>query len=329
MKKKSLIIILIIVVLCICTVVAIFSFKDSNKENVGNGKTIGISNESSDKLQIKILNEYINIRKEPSVNSEILGIVKEGSLFDVIDYKVGERYFWVHIKTNNNIEGYVATFLDDKYYEFVNGDIDYIAPTLNIAVDKISVDSYSEITEEYIKSIITYSDDKDNNPSFSYETVDENPNYYMHFKVTDKAGNITEKKLRLAVKNERLASNGKWITYEKVRELRNKFISIAKKYGNADTYSTITNSYWRIDFGNITSMMVFTDMSWVYGCYYSINGDEIKATSCNDQAGEISYEAMKKRIASQEKSAKNAYLKIKENFEKTGYKIKDLFITFD
>jgi len=330
--KKKLVIIISIVLLIVCATIAGFSLKGAKKSNVTNaesGKTVGVSNKSSDKLQIKILNEYINIRKEPSVNAEILGIVKKGSLFDVIEYKKGERYLWVHIKTNNDIEGYVATFFDEAYYEFINGNIDYMEPTLNITVDKITVDSYSEVTDEYIKSITTYSDDKDTNPHFSYEVINDNINYYINFKVVDNFGNITEKKIKLVVKNERLASNGKWITYDKVRELRNKFISIAKKYGNADSYITITNNYWRIDFGTSSSMMVFTDMSWFYGCYYSMTDDEIKVTSCNDQAGEIAYEKMQKRISSQEKSAKNAYLKIKESFEKTGYKIKDLYINFD
>lgn len=320
---------LILVSLIIVIFITGCSFKGLNNKKTEDGKIIGTSNDTSNKLQIKILNEYINIRKEQSVDSEILGVVKKGSYFDVIDYEKVDEYFWVHIKTNNNIEGYVASFDDNIYYEFVNGDVDFISPKLDVKVDVIEVNSYNDLTDEYINSIVRYSDDKDKNPEFNFEITSDDINHYINFKVIDKSNNFVEDKIKLVVKNERLASNGNWLTFEEVRELRNKFINIARKYGNADTYITITNSYWRIDFSHITTIQVFTDMSWFYGCSFTAKNNEIEINRCNDAAGEISYDQMKNKIASQEKSAKNAYLKIKEEFEKTGYKIEDLSINFN
>lgn len=317
MSKK----ILILLIIFIMATTGCRYINDSNKK-------VGTSNQLSDKLQIKIVNKYINIRKDKSTNSEILGIVKKDSVFNVIDYEKVNDYLWVHIKTDNNIEGYIASNETNKYYEFINGEVDFTAPTIDIAVDVIEVDTFSDFTNEYINKIVKYKDDIDNNPKLSYEIQNNSINYYIIFKVSDKSNNSVEKKIKLVIRNERLASNNEWITYDKVRELRNKFTNIAKKYGNMDTYNTLTSYYWRIDFYNTTTIRVFTDSSWAHGCYYNANNDEIKVINCNDEYGNTSYEQMKSRITSQEKSAKNAYLKIKEEFEKTGYKISDLNLYF-
>lgn len=319
-KKILLLLILLIMVTTGCRYI-------NNNPNVSN-KKVGTSNELSNNLQIKILNKYINIRKEKSTSSEILGIVKKDSVFNVLDYEKVNNYLWVHIKTNNNIDGYVASNDDNEYYEFINGNVDFTPPTIDITVDTIEVDTFNELTNEYINSIVKYNDDLDKNPKLSYEIEENGVNYYIIFKVKDKSDNSVEKKVKLVIKNERLASNNEWITYDKVRELRSKFTNIAKKYGDMDTYNILINKCWIMDFYDLTSISVFTDESWYYGCYYNVYNDEIKVISCNDEYGNISYEQMKNRIASQEKSAKIAYLKIKEEFEKTGYKIGDLNLNF-
>lgn len=321
MKKNIVLITMMLLLLTGCNLL--------NNNAVEDGKIIGTSNESSNKLQIKIITDYINIRKEQSVESEILGIVKKGSIFDVIDYKKTEELLWVHIKTDNNIEGYIASFDDEKYYEFTNGEIDYNAPTLTIEVDKIVVDSYYEITQDYIKSIVKYEDDKDNNPDFTYEIKDDGYNYYITFTVKDSSNNKTEKTIQLEVKNERQASNKEWITYDKVRELRTTFMNIAKNYGEVSTYVTLTNDYWRIDFGTPTHIMVFTDLSWIYGCTYNVYDEDVNLINCNDEAGETLYDNIKNQITYQEQFAKNAYHKIKKQFEQTGYKISDLNLDFN
>ena len=82
-------------------------------------------------------------------------------------------------------------------------------------------------------------------------------------------------------------------------------------------------------YGSSTDISVFSDMGWYYGCYYSAIGNNIEVKSCHDSAGTVSYDEFKSRIASQEHSAKQAYLKIIGEFEKTGYKISDLFLNIE
>ncbi|MGM9877255.1 MAG: SH3 domain-containing protein [Bacilli bacterium] len=304
--------------------------KDDYKDETFDGKIIGTSNPASEsKLQIRIINDYINIRKEKSINSDIIGIVKKDSIFDVVDYGHVGDFFWVHIKTDNNLDGYVASYENNIYYNFINGDIDFIAPKLEINVESINVDSYSKITDEYIKSIVTYSDDKDQNPKLTYNVLNEE-NYYLNIEVIDAGNNSTQKKVRLNVSKERLASNGKWIEYTEIRNLRKKFLNIIQKYGSTEEYTYLVNSYWKMDF-NISStyISVFSDSEWYHGCNYRAIGNNIEIDSCYDSVGSVSYDEFKSKIATQEQSAKKAYLNIVSEFEKTGYKISDLFLNIE
>ena len=312
--KKSIVFIICLLLLTAC-----------GQSKTKDGKIIATSNDSSNtKLQIKIVSDYINIRKEKSVESDIIGIVKKGSVFDVVDHEQVGKYHWVHIITNNKLDGYVASFEDNIYYEFVNGDIDFIEPKLEVNVGKITVDSYSEITDEYVKSIVTYSDDKDENPVLTYDVSQAGYGYYLNIKVTDAGGNETEQRIDLKVNNERLASNGQWLTQDQIRDLRKKFLNIIRKYGTADEYSCLTNTYWKMDFYNKVTISVFDDVAWLYGCTFVGQDKEIKVGNCNDSAGTVSYEEMHKRISKQEQSAKDVYLKIVEDIEQIGYKISDV-----
>ncbi len=291
------------------------------------GKLIGTSNESNNKLQIKITTDQLNIRKEKVINSEIVGVVQKGSIFDVIDHEQKGKYQWVHIKTNNNIEGYVASFEDHIYYEFINGDVDFIPPKLEIKVGEINVDSYSQINDEYINSIVEYSDDKDKNLQLTYEVSASGNIYHLNIKVKDKGNNEVVKKVRLNVKNERLASTGKWLTIKEVRDLRKKFLKIIRKYGRAETYDMIYSDYWKINYyGSGANISVFEDIRWFKACYFKAKGNNIDVEYCEDSVGKISYEEMHKRISKQEKSAKNAYLNAIKDLEKTGYKLSDVFL---
>lgn len=293
------------------------------------GKLIGTSNSISEtKLQIKINNAYINIRKDRSVSSDIVGVVMKDSVFDVIDYVKDGKYFWVHIRSDNELEGYVASYEDNIYYEFINGDIDFINPKLEISVDSIDVTSFSEITDDYINSICIYSDDKDDNPKITYKVKIQGLTYYLDIEVVDNSNNKVNKSVKLNVKNEKLASNGKWVTNNEVRDLRKKFLNIIRKYGETEEFTYVTSNYWKIQFGSDSTIAVFSDLGWYNGCYYEAIGKEIKVSACNDSAGPIPYEDYKSKIAFQEMKAKQAYLNIVEGFEKTGYKISDLFLKF-
>ena len=326
--------------LSVLLIIVVISLTGCGEKKTKDGKIIGTSNPASDtKLQIKIIaNDNVDITVEKNIHSDVVGVVQKDSVFDVIDHEQEDTYRWVHIKTDNNLEGYVVSFEGRINFEFINGDIDFLAPKLEIKVDKVEVESYSKITDEYIKSIIEYSDDKDDNPTITYETTpygtQESPYderiYYLNIKVKDASNNETTKKVRIYVKNEIMASNGKWLSQNQIRNLRKQFLNITRKYGSANGYAALFGTYWKIVFFSSRSQVqVFTDNGWFSGCDFVVVDGKLNAESCYDSMGSISYEEMHKKISKQEQSALDEYNKIISEFEKTGYKLSDLFLLND
>lgn len=106
-SKKKVIIIVIILVVLISGGFLIRNF--FIKEEI---PQTNIRNE--DILQIEILNDYINIRSQMSVNSDILGKVYKDEIYDVIEKS--EDGLWYLINTSNNIRGYIASQHDNVPY---------------------------------------------------------------------------------------------------------------------------------------------------------------------------------------------------------------------
>lgn len=80
------------------------------------------------KRQIQILVKSINIRKEASELSEDLGNVYEGEIYDVLGEVDSAIYTWYKIKTNYNLEGYVASKKDAEWIKLSEPDESIITP---------------------------------------------------------------------------------------------------------------------------------------------------------------------------------------------------------
>ncbi len=57
--------------------------------------------------QIEIINDYINIRKEKSTNSEVIGKVYKGEIYTIISSDDSSNK-WIEIETSNKIHGYIS-----------------------------------------------------------------------------------------------------------------------------------------------------------------------------------------------------------------------------
>lgn len=66
--------------------------------------------------QIKITNEYINVRTEPTTNSDKIGEVNNGDIYNVLDIVGGENYIWYKITYENKI-GYISSNKKSPYLE--------------------------------------------------------------------------------------------------------------------------------------------------------------------------------------------------------------------
>lgn len=112
MKRKKIILIVILFIITIgLTGLLIYRNIDKEKE------VIVQSNERDEySEQFKVTNEYINIRTEADTKTEILGKVYKDEIYTILDTVEDEYYIWYLIKTNNDIEGYVAVQYEEESY---------------------------------------------------------------------------------------------------------------------------------------------------------------------------------------------------------------------
>ena len=64
--------------------------------------------------QIQITNEYINVRTQPSTNSDKIGEVNNGDIYNVLDVIGGDNYVWYKITYENKI-GYISSNKKSPY----------------------------------------------------------------------------------------------------------------------------------------------------------------------------------------------------------------------
>ena len=83
----------------------VYIFKNGDRRNY----------KDTSKWQITITYRELNIREEASTDSQILGKVSQGEVYDVIDYTQDATYYWYKITTKEGITGYVGSKIDDAY----------------------------------------------------------------------------------------------------------------------------------------------------------------------------------------------------------------------
>jgi hypothetical protein len=150
-------------------------------------KEIVQSNEiDASKTQIKVIAKRINIRKEPTISSEDIGDVYSGEIYTVLEDLEKEDYYWYKIKTNNDIEGFIASSKNEEYVELVSGYIDRTPPVIDY--DKDYYVLYKGI-EDY--SLITC---KDENGSCTISVTKNN--LYLDIVAKDDKGNTSKKSIR-------------------------------------------------------------------------------------------------------------------------------------
>lgn len=116
MKKKKIILIVILslITLLLAGLIVYREINDTEEKIVQ-------SNERNDSLeQIKIVNDYINIRNVNDSQAELLGKVYKDEIYTVLEKLEDEYYVWCKIETSNGINGYVAVkYLEEEYVEFL------------------------------------------------------------------------------------------------------------------------------------------------------------------------------------------------------------------
>ena len=81
--------------------------EDAQIENTEEELVIQTNLRDESVLQIKVITDYINIRREASVNADILGKVYQDEIYTVLEVIDGD-FDWYFIETSNGIKGYIA-----------------------------------------------------------------------------------------------------------------------------------------------------------------------------------------------------------------------------
>lgn len=319
MKKCFVIMLVLLVIVCGC---------DRKKNKIKDDKLpVGTSNEKSkDKLQVRVIIEQINIRKDSTTESDKIGIVKEGSTFDVIDYESDGKYIWFHIKTGNKIEGYIASEIENPYVE-TNKEIDFEPPTMTFLNDPIEVNYRSDI-EEAIKNNVVFSDNKDDNVKFEYNVnygKELGDKYYLvTIKAIDKNDNYSTKNIKVKINAEKQMSDGKWITYNDFINIQNRINSLCPNYGFFDniegTGCNINNEYFQVNVSYGIDIYLYYPYQY---CYYK---EDLTVEKCYDNNGnDVIHDLMSDDF----KSLESTWLpRIKSYYEEvkniTGYEFDEL-----
>lgn len=194
-----------------------------NKPNTtSNGLLIGTSNkEDETKLQVKVNIQKINIRESTNSKSKKLGIVQKDSIFTVLDYKADNKYIWIHIKTDNNIDGYIATEIKNPYVLFLNGEIDIEPPTLKLLVTTLTIKNIDDLSIDLIKQNVEVNDNSGNveiDYSIDYDDPVATNRYRMTITATDSSNNSTSKAMVLEISNNAKTTENKQTATPKKQE---------------------------------------------------------------------------------------------------------------
>ena len=134
------------------------------------------------KTQIEVIVKRINIRKEPSVDSEDLGDVRIGEVYTVLSHEETDDYYWYHIKTKTDIEGYIASPKNKENVKLLSGYIDRISPVIK-SKEKFLIFKEGKVTYDAIKCKDEYS-----KCTLSYDITDPD---FIKFTGKDEDGNET------------------------------------------------------------------------------------------------------------------------------------------
>lgn len=107
-KTKTIITISILIIELIFTLI-IFT---KNNNDIYKESTI----QANSDFQIKIINEYINIRSSSNIEGEVLGTVNKGDIYNVLDISSTENHIWYKIDYKGK-KGYIASPKDKPYIE--------------------------------------------------------------------------------------------------------------------------------------------------------------------------------------------------------------------
>lgn len=133
--------------------------------------------------QIEIITDYINIRYDKNVNSDIIGKVYYGEVYDIISEDKESIYNWYEIETSNGIRGFIAGKMDDDKY--VNKlEVNGIQQIDNVFDEKEEENNTETIIEELENNNST----NNSNNNYYYEPIIDSTPAPVSYNITSISG---------------------------------------------------------------------------------------------------------------------------------------------
>lgn len=132
------------------------------------------------KTQIKILLKRLNVRAAANIDSEDIGDVYRGEIFTVLSHVDSDNYYWYKIKTETDIEGYIASDPNDEYVKIISGYIDRTPPVIKVEKEPLILvnnkDSLDSVVcvDDHTNCSLSYVEDEFDTVTF--KAVDDDNN---------------------------------------------------------------------------------------------------------------------------------------------------------
>lgn len=143
---------------------------------------------------IEVENDYINIRKEASATADILGEVKKGEVYKVLEVEAVGNTYWYKIEYEKDKYGWIFNSNNNDYLEDVNNPEDIASPTLKFYENVYYANSIDEINYDHL-------DVTDDKPGVTvthkvYHELDSDTGkdqYWIQYTATDAVGKSVSK----------------------------------------------------------------------------------------------------------------------------------------
>lgn len=110
--------------------------------NNGNKRNANLS-------QIKIENDYINLRDSRDINSKVLGKVHKGEIYTVINEYSTSYYDWFEIETKNGVRGFIAgKYGNNEYVKKLEANVKNNNITTTKVIETETTTKNKKITKE-------------------------------------------------------------------------------------------------------------------------------------------------------------------------------------
>ncbi len=164
------------------------------------------------KWKIEVISKEINYRSDHDANSNLIGKVRKGSKFKVLEVYLDDPYFiWYKVKRNMST-GWIASDRYDPYVKEINSPnsevkeatvVDYNPPVLRFFDDVYYVKDIESINYDHLE----VTDDSSYHLSHVvyYEEHPEDtdiPQYWIQYIAEDEAGNKASKIQKIVFENE-------------------------------------------------------------------------------------------------------------------------------